>query len=388
VAVVSTVLLVLAILVGLPAAVAAIQVTVFCIASLFYREPTPATVPALRFLVMVAARNEETVLAPTLQALKQDRRDRDTIVVVADRCTDRTAEIARQHGALVVDRGLSAEPGKAAALNEGLRYAADLDWDAVVFVDADSVVEPGFFDASERMLATGASVAQARSEAQARGGALGGAAVVTSALGGVAVMRGRDMLHGWVRLKGSGMMLRRDVAERRIFGSVGGSEDAQFSLGLCIDGYRHRHVDSARLKFAVARTVKAAAAQELRYESGRLDMARKFVPRLLRARGFATKDAALHLCTPPVSVTALLLVVSGMLALLAGAQLVALIAAALVVALGVDVVIAMIEARVGRDGWLALFLAPVYMSWKAWIQARALVRTSHADRPFEPTPRS
>ena len=54
------------------------------------------------------------------------------MLVVADRCTDATADIARDHGALVLERPEDAPPGKAAALRDGLARSAELAWDAVV----------------------------------------------------------------------------------------------------------------------------------------------------------------------------------------------------------------------------------------------------------------
>ena len=46
--------------------------------------------------------------------------------MVADRCTDGTAEIARSFGALVLERGADEEPGRAAARQAGLEHARAL----------------------------------------------------------------------------------------------------------------------------------------------------------------------------------------------------------------------------------------------------------------------
>src|SRR4029079_8001443 len=98
-----------------------------------------------------------------------DKRKRDVVLVVADRCADATAAIARRFGALVLERGADEEPGRAAARQAGLEHASALDWDAVVMLDADSVIEPGFFDACERALAAGADAVQARGAGAGRG---------------------------------------------------------------------------------------------------------------------------------------------------------------------------------------------------------------------------
>src|SRR5689334_18463829 len=94
----------LAILVGLPGLVGACHLGVLTIASWFYREPRPTSPSEIRFLVLVPAHNEEKVIESCLEAIMADRRPRDVVLVVADRCTDRTAEIAGSLGASVLER--------------------------------------------------------------------------------------------------------------------------------------------------------------------------------------------------------------------------------------------------------------------------------------------
>ena len=77
-----------------------------------------------RLLVLVPAHNEELVIGRCLAAIEADRRPGDHVLVVADRCTDATAEIARGFGASVLERGEDEEPGRAAARQAGLEHAA------------------------------------------------------------------------------------------------------------------------------------------------------------------------------------------------------------------------------------------------------------------------
>jgi len=71
------------------------------------------------------------VIGATLDALGASLRPRDTLLVVADRCTDATASIARAHGALVLERGPAEEPGSCRGRQAGLEHARDLGWVAV-----------------------------------------------------------------------------------------------------------------------------------------------------------------------------------------------------------------------------------------------------------------
>lgn len=87
--------------------------------------------------VLIAAHNEETVLGTCLDALRaQDTTDTVEIIVSANGCTDSTAEVARAHGAEVVER---TEPGKAAALNAGEAVATRYPR---LYLDADIVLPP------------------------------------------------------------------------------------------------------------------------------------------------------------------------------------------------------------------------------------------------------
>jgi glycosyltransferase involved in cell wall biosynthesis len=87
--------------------------------------------------VVIAAHNEEQVIGACLDALTaQDIGGTLEIVVSANGCTDATADVARQAGAVVIDRP---EPGKAAALNAGDAAATSFPR---IYLDADIVLPP------------------------------------------------------------------------------------------------------------------------------------------------------------------------------------------------------------------------------------------------------
>jgi glycosyltransferase involved in cell wall biosynthesis len=91
--------------------------------------------------VIIAAHNEEAVIGPCIEALRdQDSETPLQIIVSANGCTDRTAEVAAVHGATVVDRG---EAGKPEALNAAERIATSYPR---VYLDADIIVPPGAID--------------------------------------------------------------------------------------------------------------------------------------------------------------------------------------------------------------------------------------------------
>ncbi|MGA5143261.1 glycosyltransferase family 2 protein [Streptomyces azureus] len=99
------------------------------------------------------AHNEEALIAETLESLAAQTRPADEVIVVADRCTDRTAQISTAHGAKVVETVANTQ-AKAGALNQVLvallpRVSDD---DAVMIMDADTSLSPEFIAWAARRL--------------------------------------------------------------------------------------------------------------------------------------------------------------------------------------------------------------------------------------------
>ena len=96
--------------------------------------------------VLVPAHNESVGLLPTLNDIVAQLRGGDRLLVVADNCSDDTAEIAEAAGAEVVRRHNLDEIGKGFALDFGLRHLRGDCQDVVVVVDADCRLDRGVID--------------------------------------------------------------------------------------------------------------------------------------------------------------------------------------------------------------------------------------------------
>lgn len=113
--------------------------------------------------IVIAAHNEEAVVGSCLDALRRATGPDDEIIVSANGCTDRTAEVARDHGAIVVER---AEPGKPGALNAGDDRATGFPR---VYLDADIRVPAHSVATLERLLQDGALAAVPRRRVETSG---------------------------------------------------------------------------------------------------------------------------------------------------------------------------------------------------------------------------
>ena len=185
-----------------------------------------------------------------------------------------------------------------------------------------------------------------------------------------------------MRLRGTGMAIRRDVALGHRFHAPA-SEDLFFTIDLLLDGIRCRHVDDARLVSAGAPNWQTFGGQKVRYEAGRMAGARAYVPRLLgravRSRDMACLEAAWFLATPPLGVAVASLLTGVALAAIAGAWTVAAVYGAGLAVLALTIVTGLVQAGSGLRTWAALAAAPWYVVWKSVVQVQALVRVVRRD---------
>ena len=196
---------------------------------------------------IVPAYNEERLLGGTLQAINavaQALKETSEVIVVDDGSTDRTAEIAREHGAQVVP---VAHRQIAATRNAGARVARG---DMFIFVDADTLVH----DALVRLALEAV-----------RDGAVGGGTVVR--FDGVMPLYARLMVPPIVKL----LQVSRMAAgcflfcTRTAFEAVGGFDESYFAaeeLGLS-------HALKRQGKFVILREPVLTSGRKLRTHSMR-----------------------------------------------------------------------------------------------------------------------
>lgn len=95
---------------------------VYVVVSLVRRPPERTSEEQHRFAIIISARNESAVIANLLHSIEAQNYPSELVdvYVVADNCTDDTAEIARSCGATVFERSNKHKIGKGYALNWGL----------------------------------------------------------------------------------------------------------------------------------------------------------------------------------------------------------------------------------------------------------------------------
>ena len=113
--------------------------------------------------VVVSARNESKVIANLIKSVRASDypQDKITIFVIADNCTDNTAEICRDLGCIVFERNDPTKIGKGYALNyffnrlHNEEQFAGIVPEAYIVFDADNVVKPNFITEMNKVYDSG-----------------------------------------------------------------------------------------------------------------------------------------------------------------------------------------------------------------------------------------
>jgi 1,2-diacylglycerol 3-beta-glucosyltransferase len=346
--------------------------------------------PRARVAVLIPAHDEERAIGRTIDSVVGQDYPRSLVDVhvVADNCSDMTAATARQHGATVHERVDPDDPGKGPALRWLVRrvLATGPRPDAIVILDADTSFTPGVLRAVDRALDGGGVAWQTyytvrEPELSASVGLRHAALVLRHFVRPL----GRTALGASSGLFGNGMVFRPTILEHREF-SAHLTEDVEFQLGLLLDGDLVGFLPDAVVEAEMPETLASARTQNERWELGRLQLVKRYVPRLAREavrtrvrHRAALVDASFDALVPPLSVLAAGTVVTGAAALVPGGSRTTVnlrrgIAAFSVVALGFHVFAGLRVGGVKRSVYAALFHAPRLVVWKTALWFRVMIQ--------------
>lgn len=330
----------------------------------------------VRFDIIVPAHDEEAGIVATIDSLYAIAypRDRFRVTVIADNCSDATAARARGAGARVLERADATRRGKGHAL--GFAYEAVLAErfaDAVVVIDADTLVSANLLSEFAALLGTGAEAIQAAY------GVRNATATWRTRLMHIAFTLfhdvrslGRERLGLSCGLRGNGMCFSRDLLRRVPPSAHSIVEDVEQGIQLGLAGVRIRYAADAKVLGEMPEDARASRSQRERWEGGRIALARRHVPALLRAaigrRDRVALDLAVDLLVPPLSILVGLTLLGACGALIAGRAGAGewALACWLIAGAGIGTYIGrgVVLSGAGPRAIMDLAWAPVYMIWK------------------------
>lgn len=365
----------------LPCALATLVMVVELIAAQWSRPLPPATTPDSppRIAILIPANNEASAIEATVKDIGRVAPAGSRILVVADNCSDDTADLARLAGAEVIERDDPVRLGKGHAIAFGRDHLVADPPEVVVIIDADCAI-PG--DGILRLAMTARRTGRPVQSTyllrprpdRGQFASLSGFAFLIRNL---VRQRGLARIGAPALLTGSGMAFDWAVFGKAPLATSDLVEDLALGLHFVRAGMPPLFLEDV-LTLSEPASRKATYGQRVRWEQGFLRRAGREALPLLTTGQWPLFWLGLHLLVPPL---ALLVTIDAMVWLLLN-ELVAWGATPVPLILlstplfTLPILIGLSWARFGRAqiGAAQLLLAPFYILWKLPIYIAAIVR--------------
>lgn len=237
--------------------------------------------------VVIPAHNEENVIRESVLSIMDSNypAKKFDVYVIADNCTDRTADLARSAGALVLKRFNRRLVGKQHALKWAFRQINLDQYDAVVILDADNHVAPDFLRVMDDELSKGNRIIQAYLDAKNPCDSWVSANYAYMAWYLCKVLMARKFLGLSAWLGGTGMCIRTDVIRQVGWNLHTMTDDVEYTCQLIIAGEKVSFAPDAVVYDQKPTRLMDSMRQRLRWMRGQTQTCIRYIPRLLGAMG-------------------------------------------------------------------------------------------------------
>lgn len=244
----------------------------------------PETEHFHRFAILIAARNEAAVIGHLLESIqKQQYPSKNiTVFVVADNCSDSTAQIARNAGAVVWERQHDQKIGKGFALQfllhrikETYGYNA---FDGYLLFDADNLLAPQFLSEMNKAFSAGYQVITGYRNTKNYGTNWISAGSALWFLRDCKFLNNaRMLLHTSAAVAGTGFLIHRELIEKNDGWNYSTlTEDTEFTAACILEGRTIAYCSDAVFFDEQPTTFRQSWNQRLRWTKGYLQVFRKY----------------------------------------------------------------------------------------------------------------
>ena len=271
-----------------------------------------------RFMAIIPAHNEEAVIKNLIESLKAQNYNKDLydIYVIADNCTDNTAKIAEEAGAIVYERFNNTKKTKGYALDWFLqqKIKENAPYDAFFVFDADNIVDPNFIKSMNIKLCQGEDVVQGYRDIKnpTDSWITAGYALFYWTMHRLYHLA-RYNVGLSTLLNGTGFMVRFDVVKPNGWQTETLTEDIEFSLKRIIQGKKLGWATDAIVYDEQPTSFKQSWSQRSRWTVGHMQCMKRYTGELFNSvkekKSLVTFDGFLYIVgtTPMLIITMLVL---------------------------------------------------------------------------------
>lgn len=325
------------------------------------------------FVVLIPAHNEELLLLGLIESVQSQDYPNELlkIIVIADNCNDKTAEVARKKGVIVLERFNQEEKGKGYAIKWALETVNMDQYDAVLIVDADCIMSSNVLKHLDKIIEKKRVIQCHISVSNPDDSWFTRLLDVSRTIENEIYFPAKQRLGLSTRLVGTGMCFSNKILQKYGWDAFTIGEDWEYYVKLILHGETIAFAYDAKVHQLESSSLKQATSQRMRWSSGRFAIAWKYGFRLL-ARGLAERnivkfDAALPLIfpNPSLGINMTLVGLAIVLALPVDQKEILMVwFFSLVLIQIVIFIVGVFYTRNKLSKFMAIFIAPVFLIWK------------------------
>ena len=269
-----------------------------------------------KFMAIIPAHNEEFVIRNLVESLKAQDYPKELydVYVIADNCTDNTAAIAKEAGAIVYKRFDEANKTKGHALQWFLKQKIEenADYDAFCVFDADNIVDKNFIKNMNKKLCQGEEIVQGYRDIKnpTDSWVSAGYAIFYWMMNRFYHLA-RYNLGLSPLINGTGFMVKFDIIKPNGWQTITLTEDIEFSLINIAQGRKLGWAVDAIVYDEQPVTFKASWSQRSRWTVGHLQCMKEYTGKLINGvkeyKTLMNFDGALYLFGIPMMLLTFLL---------------------------------------------------------------------------------
>ena len=243
-----------------------------------------------RYAVLISARNEENVISTLVDSIHRQSYPQELIdvYVIADNCTDKTAEMAGNAGAIVFVRNDMDNVGKGYALDYAIhrifKEKGENYYDGFMVFDADNILDTDYIKAMNQTFSDGHRIITSYRNSTNYGTNWISAGYALWYIRESKFLNySRMLLNTGCAISGTGFLVHKDVIKR-----IGGwkffllTEDIEFSIANAMAGEKIAYCKDAILYDEQPVTFKQSWTQRLRWARGFLQVFGKYGFKLIK----------------------------------------------------------------------------------------------------------
>ncbi|MBQ8639937.1 MAG: glycosyltransferase family 2 protein [Lachnospiraceae bacterium] len=259
---------------------------IYVIVGFFTTRKFPKAKKNHRYGIVIAARNESAVIGDLLASIRAQSYPGEQIAtfVVADNCTDNTAEIARSCGAVCYERFHPSKKTKGYALQylfEQIRRDYGIEaFEGYLILDADNLLKPDYIEQMNKAFDSGEKIIASYRNTRNLGD---GCIAASYALHWMRTVRlehrARSFFGLATRLQGTGILFSSELV-RDGWHYTQLTEDRAFCADAVARGYSISYQDEAEFFDEQPTSLRIAMRQRIRWSKGHLQAFSQYSPQL------------------------------------------------------------------------------------------------------------